>query len=200
MNIEAILWPELTAELRAAHDDRRADERVARPGGAFLAPLPELSECVVLTGSAAMAAHGIDIEPGDIDIFADHGLYLALRDRPEWEETWPREGDPPMLVWDRHAPKACVWSQWDDHHLHGDIIGAAFRTRVTAEFSGWPTMDLALLRTWKALINRPKDREHVELIDAHFRDAGRLVRCRVNQGPEAVLARVGLEPIGPRDD
>lgn len=101
-----------------------------------------------------------------------------------------------MLVWDRHEPKVCVWSQWNDRHLAGDIIGAAFRSRATAEFSGWPTMDLALLRTWKVLVNRPKDREHVELIDRYFAGLGRAARCRVTQGPDAVLARVGLEAIG----
>lgn len=200
MNIEAILWPELMGELRAAHDDRRTAERVKRPGG-MLALAPELSDCIVLTGTAAMAAHGIDIEPGDIDIFARYELYNALRDRPEWTETWPREYDPPMLVWDRHVPRVCVWHQWNDRHLRGDIIGAAFRGCETAAFSGWPTMDLALLRVWKALINRPKDREHVALIDTHFAQRGRLVRAAVTQGASSdVLARVGLESIGPRDD
>lgn len=131
-----------------------------------------------LTGSGAMRVAGLDVDPGDIDVFARPWVYERLRVRPGWEETFPNPDHPPMLTWHGGELEVCAWYEW--RHYSGwrvveptvpEVLDGA---RRVADF--WWIMDLSLLAFWKKeLIEAPgtqtdyrreKDRRHLALLEA----------------------------------
>jgi hypothetical protein len=136
-----------------------------------------------LIGSGAMRVAGLDVEPGDLDLFVRPWIYERLL-TCGWVETYPRVGDPPMLVLrgDRHGElEVNAWFRWR-HETRWkraaeptleNVIGGA---RRVDDF--WWIMDLRLLALWKREIlaeltkHEPesprieKDARHLALLDA----------------------------------
>lgn len=126
----------------------------------------------VIQGTAAMKLHGIPVEPGDIDIFAERWLYDALRERRGWIQRWPNDGDPPLLEWNACRIPVNVWYAWDDRSWRWspDPIAEAFENQERVSWSSrqWPVLSLQVIYRWKSLIGRPKDAMHLQMIEDYW--------------------------------
>lgn len=125
-------------------------------------------------GSAAMAAAGIPVVPGDVDVFARPQIVVHALQRG-WREEYPNPLDPPMMTWHDGDRPVTLWDQWR-HRARwarveptvGEVLDGARRLE-----SGVWVMDLRLLATWKYELlqagavtdhRKEKDRRHVALL------------------------------------
>lgn len=126
----------------------------------------------VLSGSVVMALHGLDVKPGDVDMFVSERLYQILKARG-WTELRPGPPHhPPMLEWHCGKLQVHCWYVWDDeHHIPGDgdeVVRHAFESMEVVQT--WPCMSLKLLRHWKMWVAPmvPKHFAHIEMIDTYL--------------------------------
>lgn len=133
----------------------------------------------VVIGSAAMAIAGLDVEPGDVDVFMRPWVYERALIRPGWAERYPTLGDPPMLVYGDAELPVCGWWRWRHRsRWSGPEPTVEEIIAGTRWVDGWPIMDLSLLAEWKCQIMKDceghpeyrarveKDRRHVEMLEA----------------------------------
>jgi hypothetical protein len=168
--VRAEVLPRLRAELDTCLSNvayPRIGSRLYRLIGVFCQPQ------IVVTGSTAMMLQGIDVNPGDVDIYVRPSIFHELKLRG-WAERWPTPGDPSLLEAHFAGTRVHAWKKWNDRHYILDLVGFAFENVVIV--NGWPCISLPALRTVKmgALDLNPnsvrhrKHAIHVEMIDRHL--------------------------------
>jgi hypothetical protein len=119
---------------------------------------------IMVFGSAAMALHGLDREPGDIDLFVRPWAYPRLKSHG-WEEQRPTPGDPPMLEWLGGLYPVHAFREWTARDDWIDMD----RAWGTSEWVGeWRVMPLWYVRYIKiaAYYANPDSERHAK----HLRD------------------------------
>lgn len=123
----------------------------------------------VLFGSVVMYLHGLREEVGDIDVFVSAYVYAKLRDRNDWIEQYPREGDPPLL---EYAPADSLvpihaFSQWTKRDTWLDVRRChALAEDVLHLGRTWRCIPLREVRRHKVMAGRAKDADDIALLDA----------------------------------
>ncbi len=113
------------------------------------------AEDYAIFGSAPLLAHGLIAEVGDIDIVAT---------RSAWQLAQKLGSPAPAPGGDRvvHlAPDIDIYDGW----LGLDAEAIIRRAEL---LDGLPVAHLSDVAAYKRLLDRPKDRLHLKLIEAHF--------------------------------
>lgn len=141
--------------------------------------LAELAECGgsgggwAFIGSAAMAAAGLMVEPGDVDIFVRPWLWEVMG-RRGWREEYPNPEHPPMMTWHDGERPVSAWWEW--HHdsrwrIEEPTVGEVLDDARRLANGVW-IMNLETLGVWKnELLAHPgtghrkaKDLRHLALL------------------------------------
>jgi hypothetical protein len=125
-------------------------------------------------GSAAMAAAGIPVVPGDVDVFARAHVAEGALARG-WREEVPDPEDPPMLTWHDGDRPVALWDRWRHRARWARVeptVAEVLDGARRLENGVW-IMDLRLLATWKWELlqagmitahRKAKDHRHLALL------------------------------------